>query len=128
MIVVDTSAIVSVMFKESGYERIMDTIARSDACIVSPVTFIEATMVMSRAINDSKAAMTMYMQQLSISLCAIDERQAELAQHAFLTYGKGRHPARLNLGDCFVYAAAKALDAPLLFIGEDFTKTDIARA
>jgi ribonuclease VapC len=55
-------------------------------------------------------------------------RHAELAQDAFLKFGKGRHPARLNLGDCFSYAAAKALNAPLLFVGNDFSKTDISVA
>jgi ribonuclease VapC len=128
MIVVDTSAVVAVMFKEPGYERIADLIARSDACIISTVTLVEITMVISRSVQDAKAAVDRYLQDTATSACSVDGAHAEWAQHAFLIYGKGRHPARLNCGDCFSYAAAKALNAPLLYIGDDFGKTDIVAA
>jgi len=128
VIVVDTSAIVAVMFKEPGYERIADIIARSDACIISPVTLVEITMVISRSVRDAKAVVAKYLQDTAIVACSVDAAHTEWAQHAFLTYGKGRHPARLNCGDCFSYAAAKALNAPLLYVGDDFGKTDIRGA
>jgi ribonuclease VapC len=128
MIVADTSAIIAVMLKEPGHERLADLIARSDACFISAVTMVEITMVISRSVRDAKAAVETYLQQTSISVCSIDAAHASLAQHAFLIYGKGRHPARLNCGDCFSYAAAKALNAPLLYVGEDFAKTDISAA
>ena len=125
MIVADTSAIIAVMLLEPGHERLADVIARSDACIISPVTLVEITMVISRSVQDPKTTVDIYLQQTGISVCSVDAMHAELAQHAFLTYGKGRHPARLNCGDCFSYAAAKALNAPLLYVGDDFAKTDI---
>jgi ribonuclease VapC len=66
-----------------------------------------------------------WLRDADIVINPIDARQTELARFAFLVYGKGRHPARLNLGDCFSYAAAKALNAPLLFVGNDFAQTDV---
>jgi ribonuclease VapC len=65
---------------------------------------------------------------LGISLAPLDPSQANFASEAFLRFGKGRHPAKLNLGDCFSYALAKSLQAPLLYKGEDFAKTDIVAA
>jgi ribonuclease VapC len=128
MIVADTSAVIAMMLKEPGHERLADLIARSEACIISSVTMVEITMVISRSVRDAKTTVEMYLQQTGISVCSADAAHAELAQYAFLTYGKGRHPARLNCGDCFSYAAAKALNAPLLYIGDDFVKTDIRPA
>ena len=125
MIVVDTSAIVVTMIQEIGYKRIADVIAQADGCTISAVSFVEATMVLSRTLSDPKADLNAYLRGTEISISPLDTDQARLAQNAFLTYGKGRHPARLNFGDCFSYAAARALNAPLLFVGGDFAKTDI---
>jgi ribonuclease VapC len=128
MIVVDTSAIVAAMIQEAGYTRIIDAIARADGCAISAVSFVEATMVLSRTLRDPQADLNAYLRETAISISPLDSDQARLAQDAFLTYGKGRHPARLNIGDCFSYAAAKALNAPLLYVGGDFAKTDIRAA
>ena len=128
MIVIDTSAIIAVILNEASSQRVSDAIAQSDACTISPVTLTEATMVLSRTVHDPKLVLDSYLHTLGIEICAIDSAQAELARTAFLGYGKGRHPARLNIGDCFSYAAAKALSAPLLYVGEDFAKTDVRAA
>ncbi len=124
MIVIDTSAIVSVMLKEPGHERIADLIAESD-CKISPATVLETTMVMSRTIADPRSDIAEYLKETAIELVPTDSTQADIAQDAFMKFGKGRHPARLNFGDCFSYAAAKALNAPLLYTGGGFAKTDI---
>ena len=128
MIVVDTSAIVAAMLQEPGYRRIVDAIARADGCAISALSFVETTMVLSRTLSDPKSDLNAYLRDTGILISALDSDQAKLAQGAFLTYGKGRHPARLNLGDCFSYAAAKALNAPLLYVGDDFARTDIRSA
>ena len=65
------------------------------------------------------------LQTAAIELRPVDELQARLAREAFLRFGKGRHPAGLNFGDCFSYALARTLDAPLLFVGDDFGQTDV---
>ena len=125
MIVIDTSAIVAAMIQEPGYRRILDAIARADKCAISAVSFVEATMALSRTLRDPQADLNAYLHGTGISISRLDGDQAKLAQAAFLAYGKGRHTARLNFGDCFSYAAAKALNAPLLYVGDDFAQTDI---
>lgn len=69
--------------------------------------------------------MALLIEELGLSVVPVTEASARLALFAFRQYGKGRHPARLNFGDCFSYAAAKELGCPLLFIGDDFSQTDI---
>lgn len=78
--------------------------------------------------KDVAQAMSDLMSALPIRVVQVDEAMAELAVEAFRRYGKGLHPARLNFGDCFSYALAKHLDCPLLFIGNDFSQTDIRSA
>ncbi len=87
---------------------------------------VEATMVLSRLHKDPKAVLDRYISSMSMSLVPIDAEIVAAAQDAFLRFGKGRHPARLNLCDCFSYAVAKVMNAPLLFVGNDFAQTDIA--
>ena len=113
---------------EAGKERIADAIARADACFISPAAVVEITMVLARSIREPRAALAVYLQNTGIRICTLDPAHAEFAQEAFLKFGKGRHPARLNFGDCFSYAAAKALNASLLYVGDDFAKTDIRTA
>jgi ribonuclease VapC len=96
--------------------------------VCSAVTAVEALMVLSRVHSDPRSMLDAYLRLTGIAICAVDEAQSRLAMTAFLLFGKGRDPARLNLGDCFSYAAAKALDAPLLYVGGDFPKTDIRAA
>jgi len=86
-------------------------------------------MVLSARIADLDAGqLQQALQTLAIAQHPLDAEQAALAADAFLRFGKGRHPARLNLGDCFSYALAKSMNAPLLYKGDDFSRTDIASA
>lgn len=125
MIVVDASAVVAVLFQEPSHQKMADKLDQAQSRVMSPVSYAEVTMALSRSLSDPKFVADQYLRQAHIALCGIDSTQAEWAAHAFLMYGKGRHPARLNLGDCFSYAAAKALNAPLLFVGNDFLQTDV---
>ena len=128
MIVLDASAVVAILLNETGFEQLTARlIADSDRCI-SPMSLVEAVMALARRYTDPMPAIDAFMQRYQVVLSTVDSVQANLAVKAFLTYGKGRHPARLNLGDCFTYAAAKALNAPLLYIGRDFSHTDIVAA
>ena len=128
MIVVDASAVVSILNREAGYESLVARLLADKERRISPVSSLEVVMVLSRKFADPAREAEAYLRQERIEIHPIDAPQSEWARYAFLTYGKGRHPARLNLGDCFSYAAAKALDAPLLFTGNDFTQTDIRAA
>jgi ribonuclease VapC len=128
VIVVDASAVVAILQTEAGYERIVEKLLASDDRRISPVSWLEVTMALSRKFADPASVADAYLLRAAIKIHAIDSEQAEWARRAHLSFRKGRHPARLNLGDCFSYAAAQALRAPLLYVGEDFAKTDIRAA
>ncbi len=128
MIVVDASAVVAILHEEAGYQGIAARLLLSDHRSISPVSYVEAVMALARQYPAPQSVVKNYLERIQIRIHPVDADQARWAQHAFLTYGKGRHPAKLNLGDCFSYAAAKALDAALLYVGNDFSQTDIEAA
>ena len=128
MIVVDASAAVALVFAEPDQKILAEKLAASTGRMMSPVSYSELVMVLSRVHSDPKFIADGYLRDMHVALLTIDARQTELAVHAFLLFGKGRHPARLDLGDCFSYAAAKAHDCPLLFVGGDFDRTDVLQA
>ncbi|HEX3810328.1 MAG TPA: type II toxin-antitoxin system VapC family toxin [Rhizomicrobium sp.] len=125
MMVIDVSAAVAIIQKEPGYESVADRMVADELRFMSPVSAVETAMALARRYAEPSSVVDAYFHTAHIQIKDIDAAQAEWARKAFLLFGKGRHPARLNLGDCFSYAAAKALNAPLLFVGEDFSKTDI---
>jgi ribonuclease VapC len=128
-VVVDSSAIIAILRNEperDGFEAVLDTSTQS---VCSIMTFVESFMVAtSRKTNTPPDLHLALLRSLKIDLVPTDETQALAAAEAFLRFGKGRHPARLNLGDCFSYALAKSLNAPLLYKGDDFSRTDIVSA
>ena len=127
--VVDTSAIVAVLFLEEDAERYADALARAQKCFLSAVTRVEVAFVVEgRKGEAGRKILETFLETLDPEVIPVDLRQADLAIEAFRAYGKGRHSAGLNVGDCFSYALAKALDEPLLFKGNDFDRTDIRAA
>jgi ribonuclease VapC len=128
VIVVDASAIVAILTREIGFEALLPKLVADAERRISPISSLELVMALTRHYDDPIQQANAYLLQESILLHPIDAVQTEWAHYAFLTYGKGRHPARLNLGDCFSYAAAKVLNAPLLHVGNDFAQTDILAA
>lgn len=107
-----------------------DVLARMKGRLyISPVNYVEACMrIVGTGSAEFAGALEHVMKTVRISLVPVDEDQATLAIEAHRRFGKGRHAARLNLGDCFAYALAKKQRMPLLFKGNDFTKTDIEAA
>ena len=128
MIVVDASAVVAILQTEIGYERIAEKLLISEDRRISPISWVEVTLALARKYADPAAIADAYLLRSAIKIHGIDSDQAELARRAYMMFGKGRHAARLNIGDCFSYAAAKALNAPLLYVGDDFARTDIRAA
>jgi ribonuclease VapC len=128
VIVVDASAIVAIIAKEPMHERLALVLSAGDEFAISPVSHLEVVMALTRSMPNAKATADTFLDASKVRVISIDSDQVQWAAHAFLQYGKGRHPARLNLGDCFSYAAAKALNAPLLYTGGDFAKTDVRSA
>lgn len=128
MIVVDTSTIVAIDLGEPVAASLMARLLPRTPRLVPATVVLEATMVLSRTQEDPKAALDGYIAKMTLSVVPIDEAIVAAAQEAFRRFGKGRHPARLNLCDCFSYATAKVMNAPLLFVGNDFAQTDIRPA
>ena len=128
MIVVDASAIVAILQREDRFETVVAKLIQSEARRISPISFVEVTMALARTRTEPAEFIDTSIRTLGIEIQAVDAEQANWARYAYLTFGKGRHAARLNLGDCFSYAAAKSLNAPLLYVGGDFAKTDIRAA
>jgi ribonuclease VapC len=132
MIVVDSSAIIAIAFSEPNASEFAIRIQDDGDARASAATYVECSNVIEgRHGVPGRAMFEQTMARLTafgMLVVAFDQAQAELAREGFRRYGKGRHPAALNFGDCFAYALAKALDAPLLFKGDDFDKTDVKRA
>lgn len=128
MIVVDASALVAIAELESEAAGFAGAIRAADPAIISPVNAAEAGFVLlgrGRFANPADFQTWLEVLEITVWREPIDEISV-LA--AFWRYGKGRHPARLNLGDCFAYALARNLDAPLLYKGDDFARTDVRSA
>lgn len=129
MIVVDSSAIIAIAFDEPEAADFYALLTQAADCVCSPVTFAECAMVLiGKRAATPLSGVQMLFDTLKVKQAAMDAGHGQLASEAFLRFGRGRHPAKLNLGDCFSYALAKALDAPLLYKGEDFGLTDVASA
>ena len=128
-IAVDTSAIIAILLDEPESEAFKAVLGASAGNFCSMVTFVESFMASTgRFARGSLDLHSEFMSDLGIATVPLGQDQADSAAEAFLRFGKGRHPAKLNLGDCFSYALAKSLNAPLLYKGEDFAQTDIASA
>ena len=124
--VIDTSAIVAILQNEPEQDAFIEAIESADICLVSAASFIEASIViLTRYGMDGIHDLDLFMAKAGIEISSVDSDQANIARRAFRDFGRGRHPAELNFGDCFSYALAKSLDLPLLFKGSDFSKTDI---
>lgn len=130
MIVVDSSALVAILRREAEADAFLRIIADTDGCLLSSVSLLETSMVMAGRLGDagSWAELDALVVRAGMEVVAHDPELAETARNAFLRYGKGRHPAALNLGDCASYALANLRRLPLLFKGNDFAKTDLLTA
>ena len=125
--VIDTSALIAILRDEPERRVLNEAIEAAETCAMSTATFLETSMVIeSRYGPDGTRDLDLLISKARISLASVDADQAYVARDAFRRYGRGRHPAGLNFGDCFAYALAKMLDEPLLFKGNDFVLTDIA--
>lgn len=127
--IIDTSALIAILFDEPDAPRFAEAIVEAEARRVSAATFVETAIVVEAQTRGSGASqLDALLRTAAIEIEPVDEDQARLARQAFVDFGKGRHPAGLNLGDCFSYALAKASGEALLFKGDDFARTDITRA
>ena len=130
MIVIDTSALIAILRREPEADRFLQRISETDGCLLSSVSFLETSMVLAARGGDATSwtELDALIARAEIQVVAQDADLAEAARTAFLRYGRGRHPAALNLGDCASYALAKHRNLPLLFKGDDFSRTDLLSA
>ena len=124
--IIDTSAIFAILFNEDDADAYARAITRADSRRVSAATFVEAAIVVAaQTKNAGGSQLDAFFRRAGITIEPVTEEQAHIARQAFTDFGKGRHAAGLNYGDCFSYALAKSTGEPLLFKGKDFTKTDV---
>lgn len=127
--IVDTSVIAAIVFREPGFAPLLQRLATASIAGAGAPTLAETSIVLSaRLQRDARGLLERLLQELRIASVPFSEEHWRAAHDAYLRFGKGRHPARLNFGDCLSYATAKLADQPLLFVGGDFAKTDIAVA
>jgi ribonuclease VapC len=126
--VIDSSAIIAVLLKEENAARLAQAIEAGSQRLLSAANLLEASIVIeSRKGEAGGRELDLLIYRAAIEIVAVDQDQAEIARIAWGRFGKGRHPAGLNFGDCFAYALAKSRGLPLLFQGDELSLTDIDR-
>jgi ribonuclease VapC len=127
--IIDTSALLAIIQKEAEADRLTIALGRDAFRAISVANWLELGMVaFQRGGHEAVRDLDHLLIKHHVEVEDVTPRQGEIARRAFMKYGKGNHPARLNFGDCFAYALAKDTGEPLLFKGEDFTQTDVAAA
>ncbi len=128
MIVVDTSAIVAILFGDPGSADLERQLL-AEPCIMTAATRVELGIVIEAKTGPTGAQLLdELLDRVGMQIAAVDSELARLALAGWRRFGKGRHPAGLNLGDAFSYALAQQLGQPLLYVGDDFSRTDLVAA
>ncbi len=125
----DSSALVAILFAEPGYLELVDRILEADHVRIGAPTLVEATLVFAgRRRSSATGEVEQLVRELDVTVVPFGEAEWRLATTAFLKFGRGRHAAALNFGDCFAYATAAHGGDSLLYVGDDFARTDIPAA
>lgn len=125
----DSSAVVAMLLREDGNQQLAEAVSRAETVAIGAPTLLETDIVMSGRLGQRGGALVeKFLEEHGAVILPFDGRHRDVAAKAFVRYGKGRHPARLNYGDCMTYATAYVADQPLLFTGKDFGKTDVVSA
>jgi ribonuclease VapC len=124
--IIDTSALLAVLYQEDDALYFAEAIVAAPECRMSAANFLEAAINID-AVGDAEASRQLdaFIRRAGIEITAVTHEQAQIARQAYRDFGKGRHPAALNFGDCFAYALVRETGESLLFKGNDFGKTDI---
>jgi len=124
--IVDSSAVVALFFKEPGFEELLGKLARAENIGMGAPTLAETGIVLgTRMKADARVVLARFLQEFGIVVVPFGELHWRETVDAYGRFGRRRHPASLNFGDCMTYATAKLAAKPLLFVGNDFTQTDI---
>jgi ribonuclease VapC len=124
--VIDTSAVAAILFGEPEQDELIGKIAAAPNRVISAGTLIEASIIVEVRFGEAGGReLDLFLHRAHVDTVATDQEQVVLARAAWRRYGRGRHPAGLNFGDLFAYALARSRGEPLLFKGDDFSKTDV---
>lgn len=127
--IVDSSAVVAVLKREPLQEEMATKLANADVVAIGAPTLFETDMVTIGALGKrGRAVIAQFLESFEVEVIPFGDNHWQVAAEAFMRFGKGRHPAALNYGDCMTYATAKVAGEPLLYIGNDFAQTDIESA
>ncbi|MGC9393246.1 MAG: type II toxin-antitoxin system VapC family toxin [Anaerolineae bacterium] len=127
--IVDTSAIAAIFFKESGYEDLLEKLGRAHEVGIGAPTLVECGIVLSARLGrDARGMLSRFLEETHVFIVPFVDVHYSTAVTAWQKFGKGRHPAALNFGDCLTYAVAKLAGGPLLCVGDDFSQTDLELA
>ena len=127
--VVDSSALIAIVMAEPGHAALLARITSASSAGIGAPTVVETAMVLTRRLGgDPFPLLTELLEQLGVEVISFTPEHTRVALRAFLRFGKGRHPAALNFGDCLAYAVASLANRPLLYVGEDYARTDLASA
>lgn len=127
--IVDSSAIVAIFFQEPEYKTLISKLSETSRVGIGAPTLVECSIVLSARLNqDARGLLERFLKEANIVTIPFTDEHFGVAIGAWRKYGKGRHPAALNFGDCLTYAVAKLANMPLLVIGDDFPQTDLLLA
>lgn len=127
--ILDTSAVIAVLRREEGHERLVEAMDGAETLAIGTPTLVETGIVTVRAYDvRGRSLIARFLEEKEVVVIPFSDQHWSVAADAFIRYGKGRHRACLNFGDCMTYATAKVADLPLLFIGDDFGRTDVVPA
>jgi ribonuclease VapC len=128
-VVLDSSAVVAIVLKEAGYQDLLAKIEAAPGVAIGAPTVVETLIVLTaRLRGESILVMKEFLQSAEAEVIPFSDDHSRVALRAHMLFGKGRHPAALNFGDCLSYATASVARQPLLFVGNDFSRTDIGAA
>lgn len=126
--VVDSSVLLAILFQEEGYEAFLQAIREAPKTTVGAPTLVETAVAFGRRVGFERAHLVdRLVEELGLEVLPFAKEHYREAVRAYARYGKGRHPAGLNLGDCLSYAVARVEGEPLRYKGEDFRKTDLGK-
>lgn len=127
--ILDSSAVIAILLREPGYEALLDSVCDTREVGIGVPTLVETGIVLAARIgHDSRSSLSRFIAEAGVATIPFGDAHWSSAIHAWLHFGKGRHPAALNFGDCLAYATARVAGQPLLCVGDDFAQTDLAIA
>jgi len=125
-VIVDSSAVVAILLRQAGYEPLLDRLAAASTAGIGTPTLVEAGIVLVARIGiPGKTLLARFIDEAGLTVVPFTAEHWPVAVGAYVRYGKGRHPAALNFGDCLTYAVCREAEQPLLCIGDDFPRTDL---